>query len=333
MATTALNGRLRLLAKDSEPLAAEFAEAVREGLTGTPKRVPCRFFYDEEGSRLFEAICHLLEYDLTRVEGAILAARAPEIVAAVPGLATLAELGSGSAVKTRLLIEAILARRPTLRYVPVDISLSALEASAVGLLEDYPGLTITAYACEYAEGIARLARENGGAKLVLWLGSNVGNLERDAAAAFLRKLAGALAPIDRVLMGVDLRKDRRSLERAYDDAAGVTAQFNKNLLVRINRELGGHFDLARFKHRALYREDVGRVEMHLVSTRRQTVAIDRLGIEVPFEKGESIHTESSYKYSLPEIDALARASGMDVRARWLDERSRFSVNLLARAGS
>jgi L-histidine N-alpha-methyltransferase len=313
------------------PAAVDFAAAVRAGLTAERKFLPCRFFYDREGSRLFERICALPEYYLTRAEREILADRAAEIAACCGSPASVVELGSGSAEKTRLLLDALLRGGASLRYVPIDICRAALERSAAELLERYAELEIRAIAAEYADGLRRLRRGDGrrGATLVLFLGSNIGNLDRTEAAAFLGGIRGWMEPDDRLLLGVDLRKSRAVLEAAYDDAAGVTARFNLNLLARINRELGGRFDPDAFRHRAEYLKDEGRIVMWLVSRRRQRVAVEALELEVAFEEGESIHTENSFKYSSAEIDALARAAGLSVARRWTDRAGRFAENLLA----
>jgi len=308
---------------------ASLADEVRAGLGARPKRLPCRFLYDEEGSLLFEAICELPEYYPTRAERQILEARADEIAALFPERISLVELGSGSASKTRLLIDALLRRHGALRYVPVDISRSILEESARSLLESYAGLEVRAIASEYEEGLRHLRGDADRPRLVAWLGSNVGNFERSEAAAFLGNVRDCMAARDRLLLGVDLRKDPAVLERAYDDARGVTARFNKNLLARINRDLGGRFDLAAFAHRARWNESEGRMEMHLVSLRAQEVRIDALDLTVGFAAGEAIHTESSYKYAPREIDALADDAKLAVVRRWLDPAARFSLNLLA----
>jgi dimethylhistidine N-methyltransferase len=309
-------------------LPSDFAADVRAGLSAPRKRLSCRYFYDAAGSALFEEICALPEYYLTRAEQAILDEHAGEIVAAGPRNAALVELGSGSAQKTRALIDAALAQQSPLRYVPIDISRTMLVDSSRALIRDYPAVEITAIAAEYRSGLRWLERQRH-PKLVLWLGSNVGNFGRGEAARFLRGVRATLSANDRLLMGVDLRKSRAVLEAAYDDAAGVTARFNLNLLARINRELGGHFDVGAFAHRARWNERLGRVEIHVESRRAQTVRIDALGLTVSFRKGERIYTESSYKYSFAEIERLARAAGLVVEQRWLDAERRFSVNLLA----
>src|SRR5262249_41149608 len=293
------------------------------------KRLHCRYFYDAEGSRLFEEICALPEYYLTRTERRILRERAAEIARGFPGPVALVELGSGSAVKTRLLIEALLAEHGALRYVPVDISRSILEESARALLADYPRLEIRALAAEYQEGLRQLHREHDRPKLILWLGSNIGNLDRPEAAAFLAGGRRALDGGDRPLLGIDLRKQPSPLEAAYDDPAGGTARFHPNLLARLHPPLGGDFDLDGFRHRAVYQEEEGRIEMYLDSRRAQQVRIGRLERAFDFAEGEPIHTENSYKYSLAEIDALARATGLHLAAQWLDPDRGFSVNLFA----
>ncbi len=324
----AAGARLSILGTGREDVHADFAAAVRQGLTAAPKFLSCAWFYDQQGSRIFEEICALPEYYLTRAEEEILRARAGEIVGDLPPGVDLVELGSGSAAKTRILIEALLERRGRLSYVPVDISRSMLEASARALLADYPGLRVLGVAAEYREGLHELRRRLSGPRLVLWLGSNAGNFPREEAAHFLAELRSDLEESDRLLLGLDLRKDRATLERAYDDTAGVTARFNKNLLARINRELGGDFDLSAFEHRARYDEELGCVRLHLVSTRRQSVRIEALDLDLAFDHGEAIHTEDSYKYSSREIEALAGAGGFSVERQWLDAAERFSLQRL-----
>jgi dimethylhistidine N-methyltransferase len=323
--------RYTLLHTDRHAERSGFAEEVARGLLRRHKAIPCRFLYDEVGSQLFEEICEVPEYYLTRTERRILAQRADEVAARVAGPIALAELGSGSAAKTRLLIEAFLRAHGRLRYVPVDISRSVLEESALALLERYQGLEITAIASEYAEGLRHVRAHGGRPKLVAWLGSSIGNLRREEASAFLRSVRAALAPADRLLLGVDLRKSKAVLEAAYDDAAGVTARFTLNLLARANRELGAAFPLDAFRHHAVYHETEGRVEIRLVSLRRQRVALGTLGFAASFEAGEGLHVEDCFKYSLAEIEALARSAALAVERQWLDAEGRFSVNLLAPA--
>lgn len=321
--------RIALQAGGGASAVDDLAREVRRGLRSSPKRIPCRFFYDAEGSRLFEEICELPEYYLTRCEDEILAERAGEIASLVPAGADLVELGSGSARKTSRLIRAMLARSGKLRYIPIDISPTALEASSERLLESHPGLSIHGIAAEYEPGLAWLEGLPSPGRLVLLLGSNIGNFDRAAAAELLRGLGCRLAPGDRLLVGIDLRKERSVIERAYDDPRGVTARFNKNLLVRMNAELGSDFDPAQFRHVAFYVEDAGRIEMHLESRRASRVRIARLAMDVDLTAGERIHTEDSYKYSPGEIEALARGAGLRLLESWRDREDLFSLNVLA----
>ena len=318
---------LTLVAAPDEGGRTDFAADVRVGLTAPRKWLPCLYFYDEAGSHLFEQICRLLEYYPTRTERSILEAHANELVAHGGHAVDLVELGSGSASKTRLLVEALLRRHGQLRFIPVDISRSILEESSLTLVEAYDDLEVFAVAGEYHDGLDFLKAEGGPPRLILWLGSNVGNFQRPDAVHFLQRLRAAMRPSDRLLIGIDLRKDPVVLLAAYDDAAGITAAFNLNILARINRELGGHFELDRFRHSARWHESEGRIEMHLVSDGACTVRIDDLELAVPFADGESIHTENSYKYSLSEIEALAAAAGFIVDGQWFDADRHFSVNL------
>ena len=307
----------------------KFARDVEAGLTSSPKSLPCRYFYDETGSQLFEQICRLPEYYLTRAETQILRVRAGEIASQFSEAIALGELGSGSAAKTRILMEAFLRRHGELRYVPVDVSRTMLEESSQELLQDYPSLEIIAIAGEYHHGLPHLKEQEDRRKLILWLGGTLGNMERPEAVNFLSVMRDAMRQEDRLLIGVDLRKDRKVLEKAYNDSRGLTSRFNLNLLTRINRELRGNFDPDAFRHNAVYDEEAGRIEMFLVSRQTQQVSIEKLGMEVFFEAEEAIHTENSYKYSPLEIQALAAGAGLRVEQQWLDDGNRFSSNLLA----
>jgi len=315
---------IRTIAPHAAP--STIADDVREGLGGAPKRLSPKYFYDELGSKLFEAICLLPEYYPTRAEREILEASGREIVASIQGPVEIVELGSGNAHKTRYLIDAILERQPELHYVTVDISSSALEASASDLLGAYPTLSVTAYASEYMGALEALPRSDQ-RRLALFLGSNIGNFDAPEAIAFLRALRDALRPGDALLLGADLKKSRVVLEAAYDDALGVTAAFNLNVLARINRELGADFDLARFSHRAFFDEALGRIEMHLVSRVEQTVHIGDLALDVHFAEGETIHTENSYKYDLDGLGRMGATAGFELARTWYDARQRFSSNL------
>jgi dimethylhistidine N-methyltransferase len=310
-----------------EPRAG-LAEDVRRGLSREPKRFLPKYFYDQLGSQLFEAICLLPEYYLTRAENEILERYADEIVSSVDGNTTLVEMGSGSASKTRLIIEALLRKQSELLFIPVDISASALDSSSRILLQSYPQLSIEAYAADYFAGLAELGKQQRGRTLALFLGSNVSNFDPDEALKFLRALREMLRDGDALLLGADLKKDKDVLEAAYNDALGVTAAFNLNVLARINRELGGNFDLRAFQHRAFYNEAAGRVEIYIESTREQTVAISQLEMKVQFAAGEQIHTENSYKYDLADIAKLAAETGFTRARTWLDQQEQFSSNLL-----
>jgi L-histidine N-alpha-methyltransferase len=314
-----------------DPLA-DFAEDVRRGLSAKAKHLFPKYLYDELGSQLFEAICLLPEYYLTRAENEILTRYAGEIVGAIQMPNTLIEMGSGSASKTRLIIETLLQDQPELLFVPVDISASALERSSRVLLQSYPRLRIEAYAAEYFDGLAELAKRQRGRTLALFLGSNISNFEPEEARAFLRAMRSVLRAGDALLLGADLKKDRHTLEAAYNDALGVTAAFSRNLLVRINQALDANFDLPAFRHRAVYNEAGSRIEICVESLRPQTVAIRKLELEVDLEAGELIHTENSYKYDLEGIASLATETGFVCGRSWLDEQKRFSSNLLLAAG-
>jgi L-histidine Nalpha-methyltransferase len=313
-----------------DPLTG-LAEDVRKGLTAHPKRFLPKYFYDELGSQLFEAICLLPEYYLTRAENEILERYADQIAASVEGQKTLVEMGSGSASKTRLIIETLLRSQPELLFMPVDISATALESSSRILLQSYPRLKIEAFAADYFAGLAELGKKPRSRTLALFLGSNISNFDADEAHRFLRAMRSVLNKGDALLLGADLKKDPAILEAAYNDALGVTSAFNLNVLARINRELGGTFDLHAFRHRAFYNDGVGRIEIYIESLFKQTVRIDKLDLEVQFETGELIHTENSYKYDMAGIARLANDTGFACSRSWFDSQERFSSNLLLAA--
>lgn len=305
---------------------AELASDVRRGLSASPKNLFPKYLYDELGSRLFEAICEVDEYYLTRAENQILSNYADEIVATLPGCRTLIELGSGSAEKTRNIIEALL-RRGELLFIPVDISASALKDSSHALLASYPELRIDAYAADYFQALEALPPLGAQPVLVLFLGSNIGNFETDEALTFMRAVRRVLRPGDALLLGADLKKDRQLLEAAYNDSLGVTRTFIVNELERINRELGGDFDLWAFGLRSIYNESAGRVEVYLESLRSQLVTIRGLDMSVTLAPGERIHMESAYKYDLDDLRKLGKDTGFELERTWLDDGKRFSSNL------
>jgi L-histidine Nalpha-methyltransferase len=318
--------RLVIHQSPSRSNQTRFADDVRLGLAADPKTLAPKYLYDALGSQLFEAISLLPEYYLTRAETEIFKSHAAEIVAQLPPPVSVVELGSGRSVKTRLLIESLLARQKRLHYQPIDISATILEQSAGELLSAYPSLQITAQVGDYTWGLGSIARHAEERLLILFLGSNVGNYTPAEARSLLREIRSTLRPGDGLLLGADLKKPSHILELAYDDALGVTAAFNLNLLLRINRELGANFALSRFEHQAIYNEELGRVEMRLVSRTAQTVQIDKIDLKVEFQAAEAIHTESSYKYDLKELGLLAQQTGFKASRSWFDPERLFSCN-------
>ena len=305
-----------------------FARDVRAGLrTPGQKELPSVYLYDDLGTALFEAITLLPEYGLTRADARILHAHAGSVLERLPVPLVVTELGSGSASKTRWILES-LARHGPVTYYPIDISASALARCKVELAE-IGSVGIVGLERPYLDGLREVARRRpaGTALLVLFLGSTIGNFERDAAEEFLRAVRGTLCPGDGLLLGTDLVKPAATLLAAYDDPLGVTAAFNRNLLVRINRELGASFDPAAFVHQARYDAALRRIEMHLVSTRRQTVPVPGAGFAVTFEEGESIWTEACHKFRLDEVRAMAGRCGFRPEAQWTDSDWPFAENL------
>ena len=310
---------------DLEPTVTEFRAAVLQGLGSTPKTLPCKFFYDAEGSRLFDLICELPEYYPTRTECTLLQVHAPEIATLVGPHAGLVEFGSGAGVKVRLLLAAL--RYPAV-YVPVDISRGHLLTAAASLASDFPGLRIAPVCADYTNRFAlpRLLGSQPRRLAGFFPGSTIGNFTPFEAAGFLRRTGQLLGRGSMMIVGVDLLKDAAVLEAAYDDASGVTAAFNLNLLARINRELDADFDLSAFTHEARWNAGDSRVEMHLVSRTAQSVRIG--GDRVGFARGESIHTENSCKYTLDGFADLARSAGYDPVASWTDPANLFSIHAL-----
>ena len=315
----------------SPPLrhVSEFMADVRAGLTKPGQReLPSKYLYDEVGSALFEAISVLPEYGLTRADARLLQNHAREIVDRLPSPLLVAELGSGSGKKTRWILEA-LARRQKTYYYPIEISPHAL-AACEKELGQIDLVSVVGYERPYLEGLRAVAdgRGAGDHLLVLFLGSTIGNFDRGPDEVFLREARETLRPGDALLLGTDLEKDVGVQLLAYDDPAGVTAAFNLNLLARINRELGADFDLSCFRHEARWNSVERRIEMHLRSTRRQTVEIPRAGVRVILNQDETIWTESSHKYKARDIPAMAGRTGFRCEAQWIDQEWPFAQNLL-----
>lgn len=308
-------------------------DEIAAGLRRTPKTLSSKFFYDEAGSRLFQQIMALPEYYPTRTEYGILETCAAGLAAAWagPGPLHLLELGAGDGLKTKLLLRALLAAGAELTYAPVDISGSAVQQLRQSLQAEMPGLRVAPIVAEYEAALTGL-RGQAGRKVVLFLGSNIGNFEPDARRQFLAALAAPLASADVLLIGFDLQKDPRRIRAAYDDAQGVTAAFNLNLLRRLNRELGADFDLAQWQHYAEYDPRGGAARSYLVSRRAQQVRLAALPDEVfEFAAWEALHTENSYKFTRPQIEELAAAAGLRVAQFLTDEQGWFADVVLMRA--
>lgn len=316
-----MNGSPLVLDRADLDDRAEFKDAVLSGLERTPRAIPAKFLYDARGSALFDAICELPEYYLTRTETEILRRCASDIAGlAGPGTA-LVEFGSGSSVKSRLLIEAM---RDLVAYVPIDISRQHLDATAGRLRRDYPALKVEPVCADYMS-LGQLPADVSDARrrIGFFPGSTIGNLEPDEATAFLRRARGLLSEGGALVLGADLKKDHQRLHDAYNDAAGVTAQFTLNLLRRMNRELDANFDLAAFAHEAFYNPAEGRIEIYFRSLKPQTVTVAGRGFV--FRAGERVHTEYSYKYDDAGIALLARSAGFTIARTWTDPARLFAV--------
>ncbi len=304
-------------------------EDARRGLQGRPRSIPPKHFYDAAGSALFDEICGLPEYYLTRAEGALLEVSARDI-AARSSASELVELGSGMARKTGLLLRAMSMTAPSLVYVPFDISATALEASAEALLTVHPSLFVRAVVGDFPADLGRLSRvprAAGAKRLFAFLGSTMGNLDEAEAPALVRAVARQMQPGDHFLLGVDLVKSDAVLHAAYNDARGVTAAFNKNVLAVMNRELGADFDLSKWDHVAHYRRDAARIEMHLVSREAQRVSVARLELALDFVAGERILTEISRKFTRPSVESTLGGGGMKLEAWYTDEAATFGLAL------
>ena len=322
MARSAL-ARTALPVEPGHPEATAFAADAVAGLTAMPKRLPPKYFYDVAGSELFERITTLPEYYPTRCELGILRDHAADIAALIPQGAALIEFGSGASVKTRIVLGAA---KGLAAYVPVDISADFLERQAVELRKEYPGVAMLPVAADFSTPFELPIAIKGMPRVGFFPGSTIGNFEPHEACTFMRQAGETLGPGALFIVGVDLVKDLRVLQKAYNDKQRVTAKFNLNLLTRINRELGANFDISAFEHHAFYNREKSRIEMHLASMKRQKVRL--CGETIDFRAGETIHTENSYKYSVESFGAMARGSGWRPIEVWTDADKCFSVHAL-----
>ncbi len=319
--------------------ASPIAEDVRAGLSRNPKSLPPRLFYDDIGSKLFDQITELPEYYLTRTERRIFEQHATEIIEVTRSgkigrgegeHLTLIELGAGTASKTRILISALLSKQLSATFYPVDVSESALEIAEDGLRAEFPQLKLRPLVGDYSYGLARV-RNLPGRKLVLYIGSSIGNFEPKEAGRLLRNIRRSLRPGDALLLGADLVKDEALLRAAYNDAQGITAEFNLNILARINRELDADFDLGAFRHVAEWNPRTSRMEIYLESLREQSAWIEELAMKVHFQAGERLHTENSYKFTDEMVEDILQAGGFTREHSWTDNKNWFGV-YLARVG-
>jgi L-histidine Nalpha-methyltransferase len=316
------------MTRTTTSVTTEFAAEVRRDLALVPKQLQSKYLYDALGSSLFEAICRLPWYRITRAEHRLLTAQATEIIAELGGHSTIVELGCGSGEKLMILAEALQRGGGSARVHLIDVSSQALEQTEQRLTR-LEHVSVVGHQSTYEVGLRRAAeaRDDDGPMVVLLLGSNIGNFDRPAAASLLRSIRHSLAPGSALLLGADLVKPPDVLQLAYDDPLGVTAAFNKNLLVRINRELGANFDLDAFEHRAIWNDAEQRVEMHLVSLRAQEVRLPAAAVPLRFAAGESIWTESSYKYTARSIIDLGRNAGLSSSMQWVDADAAFALTL------
>ena len=309
---------------DLEPSLETFHLDVINGMSGSPKTIPCKYLYDERGSQLFDQICELDEYYPTRTELSIMRRYAPEMAQLIGTDALLIEFGSGSSLKTRLLLDRIVELSA---YVPVDISLEHLKVSTASLVSQFPNIDILPVCADFTTDfdIPSTPRKPK-RKIVYFPGSTIGNLDSSLAKQLLKRIAKICEPDGGLLVGIDLKKDIEKLIAAYDDEKGVTAEFNLNLLRRINRELDADFDLGLFEHQAIYNSDYDRIEMHLVSLCEQTVSVGSEAIE--FHRDESICTEHSHKYSVDGFARVAASAGLKLKKSWTNDKTEFAVLFL-----
>jgi L-histidine N-alpha-methyltransferase len=326
MKQTATADRVEIEVHYTGAQGAEMAHEVRTGLTARPKELAPKYFYDERGSQLFEQITELPEYYPTRAEREILSGRSSEILAAAGSPGTLVELGSGSAAKTRHLLTAMEDAGCLDLFVPVDISEEITHRTAASLVDEYPELLVSGLVCDFEQDLELIPEADGG-RLIAFLGGTIGNLYPDSRQEFLSRIAAMLGPEDRLLLGTDLVKDRGRLEAAYNDSAGVTAEFNKNVLAVLNRELGADFDPTAFEHVAHFDPDQAWMDIGLRSTADQTVRIDGLDLTVRFTAGERMRTEISAKFTRERLDQIYRDAGLELSGWFTDPAGDYALSL------
>ena len=307
-----------------------FAEEISGSLQQKRKFISPKFFYDERGSKLFEEICSLPEYYLTRTEIKIIKDLQPELLSLIGSDYRLVELGSGSSVKTRLILDILAKHGEKLEYFPIDIS-EILRESSLDLLDDYPSLHITGIIDTYEEGLKFIENYDSKPNLIAFLGSSLGNFCSECSHDFLKKISSSMKRSDFFLIGLDLVKEKEILEKAYNDSSQKTAEFNLNVLSRINKELDGEFDLNKFSHHAIFNPDENRIEMYLKSKQKQTVNIPKANLFLEFEKDELIHTEHSHKYSFPQIEKMMNGAGLEINRIWKDENNHYAMVLASKS--
>ena len=318
----------------------EFAKDVEKGLNDKQKHISPKFFYDKKGSRLFEEICMQPEYYLNRIESQILKNSVDEILKIIGGQEiSVIELGNGNSLKTRILLGPFLTKLKIVTYFPIDVSLKMLKKSIKDLFREYANLQIYGICSDYVSGLVKinafmkLKREIPNKKFIIFLGSSIGNFDPKDAIDFLHSIARYVLKEDLLLIGIDLEKDKSILDRAYNDKNGITAKFNFNVLARINRELEGEFNISNFEHRSFYNIHKHRIEMHLESKLDQQVRIGAIGKKFYFKKGEKIHTENSYKYSLRRLNKLVKKAGLQVIRNFTDPDEQYTLLLLKKVSN
>jgi len=325
-----IDSRLSYFRRNSTHLEKSFADEICFSLNQNPKFISPKFFYDRNGSILFEEICKLPEYYLTRTEVEILHRIKNDLEDHLDGNFRLVELGSGSSTKTRLILDVLEQYQDKTEYFPIDIS-EILESSSKELLERYDNLHITGILDTYEGGLEFLQNYDDKNNLIVFLGSSFGNFSPNDGLEFLRKINSTMKESDLFLIGLDLVKEKQFLEQAYDDSSGVTSQFNLNVLSRINKELDGNFDLNSFEHYSLYNETEKRIEMYLRSTKKQTAEISKADLTISLEKNELIHTENSYKFTISDIEDMMEQSGFSIKQIWFDEKKHYSMVLACKS--